>query len=54
MVQISKVLKIGVMSDQWMVSLYMVIVQNVVSHLGELDLILLYKILIPTIEVGVT
>ena len=38
------------MSYQWKVSLYMVIVQNVVYHSGEEDLILFGKIPVPTIE----
>ena len=41
---------IGVVSYQWRVSLYMVIIQNVVSHSGEGDVILFGKIPVPTIE----
>ena len=42
--------KIGVLPDQWRVSLYMVIIQNVLYHSGEGDLILFDKFLVPTIK----
>ena len=42
--------KIGVMSYQWRMSLYVVIIQNVVQHSGERDLILFGKIPVSTIE----
>ena len=38
------------MSDQWRVSLYMVILQNAVQRSGEDDLILFDKIPEPTME----
>ena len=38
------------MSYQWRSSLYVVIIQNVVYHSGEGDLILFGKIPVPTIE----
>ena len=38
------------MPDQWRVSLYMAIIQNVVYHSGEGNLILFDKIPVPTIE----
>ena len=38
------------MSYQWRVSLYVVIIQNVVKHSGEGDLILFGEIPVPTIE----
>ena len=40
----------GVIPDQWRVSLYVVIIQNVVQHSGEGDLILFGKIPVPTIQ----
>ena len=49
-VQISYRVKIGVMSYQQRMSLYMVIVQNFMWHSGEGDLILFNKIRVPTIE----
>ena len=33
------------MSDQWRVSLYMIMSQNVMFHLGEGDFIMLFKLL---------
>ena len=38
------------MSDQWRVSLYMIMSQNVMQHLGEGDFIMSDKIPISTIE----
>ena len=40
----------GVMSDQLRVSLYMVMSQNVIAHLGEGDFIMLNEIPISTIK----
>ena len=38
------------MSDQWRVSLYMIMCQNVMLHLGESDFIMFDEIPISTIE----
>ena len=46
----SVTVKIGVMSYKLRVSLYVIIIQNVVLHSGEGDLILFGKIPVPTIE----
>ena len=42
--------KIGVMSDQGRLSLYLVIPQNVMKYSGEGDLILFDNIPVPTVE----
>ena len=42
--------QIGVMSDQLRVSLYMVMSQNVMRHLGEGDFIIIDEIPISTIK----
>ena len=46
----SVMVKFGVMSYQWRLSLHVVIIQNVVEHSGEGDLILFGEIPVPTIE----
>ena len=38
------------MSDQWRVSLYMIMSQNSIQHLGKGDFIMIYEILVSTIE----
>ena len=44
--------RVSVMIVQWMVSLHMVMLQNIIVHMREKDLILFYKILITTKKFG--